>query len=69
MPNAAGSPAARAAAAVQTLEGMFNAHDLQVVDRAFAPSYIQHNPLIPNGAAPVRGFIESLASVTQPIIA
>lgn len=63
------TPAERAAAAVQTLEGMFNARDPQVVDRAIAPSYVQHNPLIPNGVAPVRGFVESLASVTRPIIA
>jgi len=48
---------------------MFNAHDPQLVDRVFSPSYIQHNPLIPNGVAPVRGFVESLAAVTQPIIA
>lgn len=69
MSTGADSPATRAAAAVCTLEGMFNARDPGVVDRAIAPAYIQHNPLIPDGAVPVRGFVESIASITQPIIA
>jgi predicted SnoaL-like aldol condensation-catalyzing enzyme len=57
-----------AALAVDTLEGMFNRRDPRVVDERIAEHYIQHNPLIPNGSAPIRGFIESLAGVQQPII-
>src|SRR5688500_7304233 len=58
----------RAALAADTLEGLWNRRDPRVVDERIAPDYIQHNPLIPNGAAPVRDFVESLASVQQPII-
>jgi predicted SnoaL-like aldol condensation-catalyzing enzyme len=58
----------KAALAADTLEGLWNRRDPRVVDERIAPDYIQHNPLIPNGAAPVRGFVESLAGVQQPII-
>jgi predicted SnoaL-like aldol condensation-catalyzing enzyme len=31
----------------------------QAVDTYFAPGYIQHNPLVPTGAAPMRAFFKS----------
>ena len=30
----------------------------QAVDTYFAPSYIQHNPMVPTGSAPMRGFFK-----------
>jgi len=32
-----------------------------VVERYFAPDYIQHNPAIPNGPAAIPGLIASLS--------
>lgn len=58
----------RAVLAADTLDGLFNRRDPRVVDERIADDYIQHNPLIPNGAAPVRDFVTSLAGVQQPIL-
>jgi predicted SnoaL-like aldol condensation-catalyzing enzyme len=30
----------------------------QAVDTYFAPNYIQHNPMVPTGSAPMRGFFK-----------
>ena len=36
---------------LKVLKGAFIERDAKVVDRYFAPNYVQHNPVIPNGAA------------------
>lgn len=54
--------------AADTLEGLWNRRNPRVVDERIVEDYVQHNPSIPNGAAPVRAFVESLAGVRQPII-
>ena len=54
--------------AQETLEGLFNERDPRTVKRDIAAPYFQHNPLIPNGTAPVAGFVSSLAGVTEPIV-
>ena len=46
--------------ALQVLTGAFVDRDPGVVERFFAPDYIQHNPAIPDGPTPIRGLIGSL---------
>ena len=43
------------------LKGTFIDRDPNVVDRDFAPDYMQHNPSIPDGPAAIRGLIPGLA--------
>jgi predicted SnoaL-like aldol condensation-catalyzing enzyme len=47
--------------AMRVLKGAFIDRDPSVVDRYFSPTYIQHNPSIPNGPAPIPGLIASLS--------
>jgi predicted SnoaL-like aldol condensation-catalyzing enzyme len=46
--------------ALQVLTGAFVDRDPGVVARYFAPDYIQHNPAIGDGPAPIPGLIASL---------
>lgn len=46
--------------ALRVLTGAFVDRDPGVVARYFAPDYIQHNPLIPNGPAAISGLIANL---------
>jgi predicted SnoaL-like aldol condensation-catalyzing enzyme len=46
--------------ALQVLTGAFVDRDPGVVARYFAPDYIQHNPAIPDGPAPIHSLIASL---------
>ena len=46
--------------ALQVLTGAFVDRDPGVVERFFAPDYIQHNPAIPDGPTPIPGLIGSL---------
>jgi predicted SnoaL-like aldol condensation-catalyzing enzyme len=46
--------------ALKVLTGAFIDRDPGVVERYFAPDYIQHNPAIPDGPAPIPGLIGSL---------
>jgi predicted SnoaL-like aldol condensation-catalyzing enzyme len=46
--------------ALRVLTGAFIDRDPSVVDKYFAPDYVQHNPGIPNGAAAIPGLIEGL---------
>lgn len=66
--SSADSNRSRAATAVRVLEGSFNARDPRVVDELIAGPYYQHNPMVPNGPEAIRGFVASLAGVTQPIV-
>ena len=47
--------------ALRALTGAFIDRDPSVVERYFAPDYIQHNPAIPNGRAAIPGLIASLS--------
>ena len=46
--------------ALRVLTGAFVDRDPTVVEQHFAPNYIQHNPSIPDGPAPIPGLIASL---------
>src|SRR6266481_4974033 len=47
--------------ALRALTGAFIDRDPSVVERYFAPDYIQHNPAIPNGRTAIPGLIASLS--------
>jgi predicted SnoaL-like aldol condensation-catalyzing enzyme len=47
--------------ALCALTGAFIDRDPRVVERYFAPDYIQHNPAIPNGPKPIAEFIANLS--------
>jgi len=47
--------------ALRALTGAFIDKDPSVVERYFAPDYIQHNPAIPNGPKAIADFIASLS--------
>ncbi|MBR8640444.1 nuclear transport factor 2 family protein [Streptomyces tuirus] len=55
---AAATPSSRSgyqkAVAVRVLKGVFEEGDTEVVDRFVRPDYIQHNPLAPDGAEPLK---------------
>jgi predicted SnoaL-like aldol condensation-catalyzing enzyme len=57
----------RADLAVRVLTWMFNDHDTSVIEEYISASYIQHNPLIPNGREPVSGFVGSLGDAPKII--
>src|SRR5690349_9511183 len=46
--------------AIDALKGVFIERDVSVVDRYFSPDYIQHNPIIPNGAKAIANLIPTL---------
>lgn len=45
---------------LEVLKGVFIDRNPAVVEQYFAPGYIQHNPVIPNGSAAIPGLIASL---------
>jgi predicted SnoaL-like aldol condensation-catalyzing enzyme len=47
--------------ALRALAGAFIDRDPSVVERCFAPDYIQHNPAIPNGRTAIPGLIAGLS--------
>src|ERR1700680_4639876 len=47
--------------ALRALTGAFIDRDPSVVERYFAPDYIQHNPAIPNGRTAIPALIASLS--------
>jgi predicted SnoaL-like aldol condensation-catalyzing enzyme len=47
--------------ALRALTGVFIDRDPRAVERYFARDYIQHNPTIPNGAAPIGDLISKLS--------
>jgi predicted SnoaL-like aldol condensation-catalyzing enzyme len=52
---------------LKVLKGAFIEHDAKVVDRYFLPNYVQHNPVIPNGAAAIAGLIPTLNNLSYEI--
>ncbi len=47
--------------ALSVLRGAFIDRDPGVVAKLFAPTYVQHNPSIPDGPAPIPGLIAGLS--------
>jgi predicted SnoaL-like aldol condensation-catalyzing enzyme len=39
--------------------GLFNNHDVTLIDQYWDPNYLQHNPMVPNGTAGLRMFVQS----------
>jgi len=46
--------------ALRVLTGAFIDRDISVVERYFAPEYVQHNPSLPNGRAAIPNLIAGL---------
>ena len=53
--------------ALKVLKGAFIEHDAAVVDRYFSPDYVQHNPVIPNGAGAIANLIPTLKDLSYEI--
>jgi predicted SnoaL-like aldol condensation-catalyzing enzyme len=53
--------------ALKVLKGAFIEHDAAVVDRYFFPDYVQHNPVIPNGAGAIANLIPTLKDLSYEI--
>jgi predicted SnoaL-like aldol condensation-catalyzing enzyme len=52
-------PAANKQLVLDAANLLFVQHQVdQAVDKYFAPSYIQHNPMVPNGSEPMRKFFK-----------
>lgn len=45
---------------VAGMKGLFITRDASVIDKYWSPSYIQHNPAVPNGSEVLKGWIGSL---------
>ena len=52
---------------LKVLKGAFMERDAKVVDRYFVANYVQHNPVIPNGAAAIAGLIPTLKNLSYEI--
>jgi len=46
---------------VAGMKGLFITHDASVIDKYWSPTYVQHNPAVPNGSAVLKGWVSSLA--------
>jgi predicted SnoaL-like aldol condensation-catalyzing enzyme len=45
---------------VAGMKGLFITHDVSVIDKYWSPTYIQHNPAVPNGSEVLKGWVGSL---------
>ncbi|MES2948529.1 MAG: nuclear transport factor 2 family protein [Pseudomonadota bacterium] len=45
---------------VAGMKGLFITRDVSVIDKYWSPSYVQHNPAVPNGSAVLKGWVGSL---------
>ena len=52
---------------LKVLKGAFIERDATVVDRYFSPDYVQHNPVIPNGAKAIANLIPTLKDLSYEI--
>ena len=50
---------------LRALTGVFIDRDPSVLERYFAPDYIQHNTAIPNGPTAIAGFILRMKGCSQ----
>ncbi len=46
---------------VAGMNGLFVTRDMSVIDKYWSPSYIQHNPAVPNGSAVLKRWVGSLS--------
>lgn len=46
---------------VAGMKGLFISRDASVIDKYWSPDYIQHNPMVPNGSAVLKGFVSNFA--------
>ena len=53
------SEAANKLLVTSTYLGLFNDKNLSLIDQNIAPSYLQHNPYVPNGSEALRNFVSS----------
>jgi predicted SnoaL-like aldol condensation-catalyzing enzyme len=53
------SEAANKQLVTSTYLGLFNDKNLSLIDQNIAPSYLQHNPYVPNGREALRDFVSS----------
>lgn len=44
---------------VAGMKGLFISRDASVLDKYWSPDYIQHNPMVPNGSAVLKGFVSN----------
>src|SRR3990167_9736974 len=44
---------------VAGMKGLFISRDASVIDKYWSPDYIQHNPMVPNGSAVLKGFVSN----------
>jgi predicted SnoaL-like aldol condensation-catalyzing enzyme len=44
---------------VAGMKGIFIARDASVIDKYWSTDYIQHNPMVPNGSAVLKGFVSN----------
>ncbi len=57
--SASADPAANRKLVMDAVTMLFIDHKVdQAVDTYFAPTYIQHNPMVPTGSAPMRNFFK-----------
>lgn len=52
---------------LKVLKGAFIEKDATIVDRYFVSNYVQHNPVIPNGATAIAGLIPTLKNLSYEI--
>ena len=45
---------------VAGMKGLFITRDASVIDKYWSPTYVQHNPAVPNGSEVLRGWVGSL---------
>lgn len=45
---------------VEGMKGLFVTRDMSVIDKYWSPTYIQHNPAVPNGSEVLKGWVGSL---------
>ncbi|GGY77054.1 polyketide cyclase [Cellvibrio zantedeschiae] len=53
------SEAANNQLVTSTYLGLFNDKNLSLIDQNIAPSYLQHNPYVPNGSEALRNFVNA----------
>lgn len=44
---------------VAGMKGLFITRDASVIDKYWSPDYVQHNPMVPNGSAVLKGFVSN----------
>ncbi|MNV23854.1 SnoaL-like domain protein [compost metagenome] len=42
------------------MKGLFITRDVSVIDKYWSPTYVQHNPAVPNGSEVLKGWVGSL---------